>query len=88
MEEEEEEEVNTIVVKAAKYKKLEEALAMWLGWLDARNGTATDDALEESAKEFGQLDEVADFTSSSGWLHCLIQRPGLPQHVKKGNQQR
>ena len=39
-----------IKVKSAKYTTLQETLAIWIGQINFKNGTATDDVMKERVK--------------------------------------
>jgi hypothetical protein len=47
-------------VKGAKLEDLEGVLVIWTGQVNAKIGTATDEAIEEQAKIFGQQMNVAN----------------------------
>jgi hypothetical protein len=71
-------------LKGAKHEDLEDALIIWIGQVNARNGTATDGVIKQQAKVIGQRMGVKNFVYSSGWLHRFKRRHGLTQHKKHG----
>ncbi|XP_021916826.1 tigger transposable element-derived protein 6-like [Zootermopsis nevadensis] len=71
-------------LKGAKHEDLEDALIIWIGQVNARNGTTTDGVIKEQAKVIGQQMGVTNFVYSSGWLHRFKRRHGLSQLKKPG----
>jgi hypothetical protein len=48
-------------LKRAKHQDAEDALIIWIGQVNAKNGTATDDIIKEQAKIIGQQTGVTNY---------------------------
>jgi hypothetical protein len=62
-------------------------MAIWKLQLNAKNVTATDDIIQERAKNW-TAHWCCNFTYCKGWLHCFKQCHGLLQHIKQEEMQK